>query len=73
MYHSKRGTFVKFILCDYREIFMKIEVTAMRRDEKEILVNLLEKYEYELSQYFVHYVNDLGLYNFENLDGIPAR
>jgi len=30
----------------------------------------LEKYEYELSQYFVHYVNDLGLYSFESLDGI---
>jgi len=49
---------------------MKIEITAMERDEKEILLNLLEKYEYELSQYFVHYVNELGLYNFENLDGL---
>ena len=49
---------------------MIIEITAMERDEKEILLNLLEKYEYELSQYFVHYVNDLGLYGFEHLDGV---
>ena len=49
---------------------MKIEITAIGRNEKEILLNLMEKYEYELSQYFVHYVNELGLYGFENLDGL---
>lgn len=49
---------------------MEIEITAMERDEKEILLNLLEKYEYELSQYFVHYVNEFGLYGFENLAGL---
>lgn len=49
---------------------MIIEIAAMERDEKQILLNLSEKYEYELSQYFVHYVNELGLYGFENLNGL---
>ena len=42
------------------DIFLKIEVTAVKHEEKEILLNLMEKYEYELSQYY-HYneVNEL--------------
>ena len=51
---------------------MKIEITAIKRDETEIFLNLIEKYEYELSQYYVHYVNELGLYGFETLDSIDS-
>jgi len=54
-----------------KDIFMLIEVTAVKRDEKEILLNLMEKNEYELSQYY-HYneVNELGLYDFETIDSL---
>jgi len=47
---------------------MIIEVTAVQRDEKEILRNLMEKYDYELSQYGGDDVNKLGLYGFDYLD-----
>jgi len=52
---------------------MKIEVTAVKREEKEILLNLMEKYEYELSQYY-HYneVNELGLYDLGNANYIDS-
>ena len=51
---------------------MKIEITDMNRDETEILLNLMEKYEYELSQYFDHHVNESGLYVFESLESIDG-
>jgi len=47
---------------------MNIEVVAVQRDEKEILRNLMEKYDYELSQYGGDDVNKLGLYGFDYLD-----
>ena len=47
---------------------MKIEIIAVQRDEKEILRNLMEKYDYELSQYGGDDVNKLGLYGFDYLD-----
>jgi predicted acetyltransferase len=47
---------------------MKIELTTVQRDEKEILRNLMEKYDYELSQYGGDDVNKLGLYGFDYLD-----
>ena len=47
---------------------MTIELTAVERDEKEILRNLMEKYDYELSQYTDVDVNKLGLYGFDYLD-----
>jgi len=52
---------------------LKIEVTAVKHEEKEILLNLMEKYEYELSQYF-HYneVNELGLYDLGNFDYVDS-
>ena len=47
---------------------MMIELTLVERDEKEILRNLMEKYDYELSQYCGSDVNKLGLYGFDYLD-----
>jgi len=47
---------------------MNIEVILVERDEKEILRNLLEKYDYELSQYGKNDVNKLGLYGFDYFD-----
>ena len=47
---------------------MKIEIIAIGRDEKEMLRNLMEKYDYELSQYDGDDVNKLGLYGFDYLD-----
>ena len=47
---------------------MKIEIIAVGRDEKEVLRNLMEKYDYELSQYGGDDVNKLGLYGFDYLD-----
>ena len=47
---------------------MNIELVAVQRDEKEILRNLMEKYDYELSQYGGDDVNKLGLYGFDYLD-----
>jgi len=47
---------------------MTIELTAVPRDEKEILRNLMEKYDYEFSQYGNDDVNKLGLYGFDYLD-----
>ena len=45
-----------------------IEIVYVERDEKEILRNLMEKYDYELSQYGDGDVNKLGLYGFDYLD-----
>ena len=47
---------------------MEINLVAVERDEKEILRNLMEKYDYELSQYGHDDVNKLGLYGFDYLD-----
>jgi len=47
---------------------MKVELTFVERDDKEILRNLMEKYDYELSQYGNDDVNKLGLYGFDYLD-----
>ena len=47
---------------------MTIELVAVQRDDKEILRNLMEKYDYELSQYGGDDVNKLGLYGFDYLD-----
>ena len=45
-----------------------IEIIYVQRDEKEILRNPMEKYDYELSQYGDSDVNKLGLYGFDYLD-----
>ncbi len=47
---------------------MKIELSPVRVEEKEILRNLLEKYNYEFSQYDGLDVNPLGLYGYGYLD-----
>jgi predicted acetyltransferase len=47
---------------------MNISIMPVSKDEKEILRNLLEKYNYEFSQYENTDVNDLGLYGYDWLD-----
>ena len=47
---------------------MEIEIKHVKKEEKEILRNLLEKYDYELSQYDDRDVNDLGLYGYDYFD-----
>jgi len=47
---------------------MNIELTPARADEREILANLLEKYDYEFSQWDDRDVNWLGLYGYKYLD-----
>ena len=47
---------------------MNISIVPVSKDEKEILRNLLEKYDYEFSQYHKRDVNDLGLYGYDYLD-----
>ena len=47
---------------------MIIELQEVELEEKEILKNLLEKYEYEFSQWTNKEVNKLGLYGYEYLD-----
>ena len=49
-------------------VFMKIELLEVAKEQKEILRNLLEKYDYEFSQYDMRDVNDLGLYGYDWLD-----
>lgn len=39
-------------------VFMKIELLEVAKEQKEILRNLLEKYDYEFSQYDMRDVND---------------
>jgi len=43
-------------------IKIKITIKLATVDEKEILVNLMEKYEYESSQYTGAKINELGIY-----------
>ena len=40
---------------------MDITIESVKKEEKEILKNLLEKYEYEFSQYNNLDVNELGV------------
>jgi predicted acetyltransferase len=47
---------------------MDIIIEPVKREEKEILRNLLEKYRYEFSQYDDTDVNDIGLYGYDYLD-----
>lgn len=47
---------------------MDIQIVPVTADEKEILRNLLEKYDYEFSQYDQHDVGPLGLYGYGYLD-----
>jgi predicted acetyltransferase len=47
---------------------MDIKIEPIEKGKKEILRNLFEKYDYELSQYTDQDVNDLGLYGFDYLD-----
>jgi len=45
-----------------------IELRLVRIEEREILANLLEKYNYEFSQWDLRSVNALGLYGYKYLD-----
>ncbi len=47
---------------------MQFELEQATFDQKEILRNLLEKYDYEFSQYDGRDVNGLGLYGYRYLD-----
>ncbi|WP_124098039.1 GNAT family N-acetyltransferase [Ruminococcus sp. Marseille-P6503] len=47
---------------------MNIEITKVKEEEKEILRNLLEKYDYEFSQYDGRDVDENGNFGYEWLD-----
>lgn len=47
---------------------MYIELVPAKPEDREILSNLLEKYDYEFSQYDNRDVNKLGLYGYKYLD-----
>ncbi len=47
---------------------MEITLVPVTLEEREILANLLEKYEYEFSQYTGRDINRLGLYGYKYLD-----
>ncbi len=47
---------------------MNVEIKEVSIDEKEVLRNLLEKYDYEFSQWNKRDVNKLGLYGYDYLD-----
>lgn len=47
---------------------MKLELVPVRFEDREILSNLLEKYDYEFSQYDQRKVNQLGLFGYKYLD-----
>jgi predicted acetyltransferase len=47
---------------------MDITIVPVGKEEKEILRNLLEKYNYEFSQYNELDVNNLGLFGYDYLD-----
>lgn len=47
---------------------MNFTITPISEDEKEILRNLMEKYDYEFTQYTHEDVNPLGLYGYSYLD-----
>lgn len=45
-----------------------VELRLVNKEEKEILRNLLEKYDYEFSQYTKVDINNLGLFGYDYLD-----
>lgn len=47
---------------------MNVELRQAQLEDREILSNLLEKYDYEFSQYDNRDVNKLGLYGYQYLD-----
>ena len=47
---------------------MDITIELVKKDEKEILRNLLEKYNYEFSQYNGLDVNNIGLFGYDYFD-----
>lgn len=47
---------------------MKLELVPVPIEDREILSNLLEKYNYEFSQYDQRKVNNLGLFGYKYLD-----
>ena len=47
---------------------MNVELRPVPSEEREVLANLLEKYDYEFSQYNNRDVNQLGLYGYPYLD-----
>lgn len=47
---------------------MHVDLIPVDLNKKEILRNLLEKYDYEFSQYDNRDVNELGLYGYDYLD-----
>ncbi len=47
---------------------MLLELVPVLKEEKEILRNLMEKYDYEFSQYLDNDVNPLGLYGYDYFD-----
>ena len=47
---------------------MQVELQPVSIEKREILANLLEKYEYEFSQWNLCDVNPLGLYGYKYLD-----
>jgi hypothetical protein len=47
---------------------MQITLKTFLKSQREILKNLLEKYDYEFSQYDLRDVNELGLYGYDYLD-----
>jgi predicted acetyltransferase len=49
-------------------MFMEVTLCKAEIEDREILANLIEKYEYDFSQYDVKDVNALGLYGYKYLD-----
>jgi len=47
---------------------MQVELRRVELEDREILANLLEKYDYEFSQYDGRGVNKLGLFGYPYLD-----
>lgn len=47
---------------------MQVTLRQARFEDREILANLIEKYEYEFSQYDDRDVDQLGLYDYKYLD-----
>ncbi len=47
---------------------MNFEIVPINEYEKEILRNLMEKYDYEFTQYTMEDVNPLGLYGYSRID-----
>jgi predicted acetyltransferase len=47
---------------------MEVKLYQVQLEDREILANLLEKYDYEFSQYDNRDVNKLGLYGYPYLD-----